>query len=104
MCTFSIPLLFAYLLLILFLLIFSFPFLTLACHFDDRSVALYLNSKKLINGVTLTYSEEDSRKVKNQLKSFLENLDNKLINVQTRLNQMKSVTMAYGDNSDDLLL
>jgi hypothetical protein len=81
-----------------------FSFLSLVCHFDDRSVALYLNSKKLINGVTLTYSEEDSRKVKNQLKSFLENLDNKLINVQTRLNEMKSVTMAYGDNSDDLLL
>jgi hypothetical protein len=42
-------------------------------------------SKKLVYGVTLTYSEDDARKVKNQLKIFSDNLDVKIQNVQTRM-------------------
>ena len=49
--------------------------------------------KKLVNGATITYSEEDQRKVQNQLKSFSDNVDIKLQGVQYKIKQMKSFPM-----------
>ena len=59
-----------------------------------RSANLYMIAKKLVNGATMTYSEEDQRKVQNQLKSFSDNVDIKLQGVQYKIKQMKSFPTA----------
>lgn len=59
-----------------------------------RSANLYMIAKKLVNGATMTYSEEDQRKVQNQLKSFSDNVDIKLQAVQHKIKQMKSFPTA----------
>ena len=56
-----------------------------------RAFNLYTLSKKLVYGVTLTYSEEDVKKVRNQIKSFSDSLDQKLQTVQARMKQVKNV-------------
>ena len=57
-----------------------------------RAANLYIAAKKLVTGVTLTYLEEDAKKVRNQLKSFGENVENKLAVVQQKIRQLKGTT------------